>query len=62
MAVTFYFSKEHVIGADPILAIAIHGLVDNELFKGFAVVCNAYQLIDIAFEVSVVLCHGAKES
>ena len=40
--------------------VAVKGLIDDEVFQGFAVLCYADEAVEVAFEVAVVLFHGAK--
>ena len=40
--------------------VSVHSLIDDHVFEGFAVFGDADKLVDIAFEMSVVLIHNAQ--
>ena len=49
---------EHSSWPDPYAMISIHGLIYDHVFQGFRMLCNMEYLIDVPFEVSVILaCH-----
>ena len=42
----------------PSLVLAVHGLVDYQVFEGLAVLGDADKAVDAALEMPVVLVHG----
>lgn len=40
--------------------VAVHGLIDDHIFEGFAVFGDADKLVDITFEMLVVLVHDVQ--
>ena len=60
LPVPFNLAEEHGFGTDPELMIAVHGLIDDEVLQGFAVLGDAHQAVLAALEMTIVLFHGPK--
>jgi len=58
LSVPFDFLLKNRLRSYPYAAVSVHGLIYDHVFQGFRMLCNMEYLIDIPFEVSVILaCH-----